>query len=77
MPCDMDYFLVNLEGDRSTLCKQCLNDRMYCKGGSNIGPKRGYWRMNETGDIFSLCPIAKACDEIDDLGRRVTSGYCT
>jgi hypothetical protein len=41
-------------------CKDCLVDKAICNGGSNIGPKAGYWRSSNTTDNFIECLYAKA-----------------
>mmetsp|Transcript_32875 Transcript_32875/g.37654 ORF Transcript_32875/g.37654 Transcript_32875/m.37654 type:complete len:200 (-) Transcript_32875:14-613(-) len=34
---------------------------MYCYGGSNVGPKPGYWRSSLTSDNFIACLYSSAC----------------
>ena len=33
-------------------CKSCQTQKMYCKGGSDVGPKPGYWRSSLSSDNF-------------------------
>ena len=35
--------------------------KMYCKGGSDVGPKPGYWRSSLTSDTFISCLYSGAC----------------
>lgn len=34
---------------------------MYCYGGSDVGPKAGYWRSSNTTDNFISCLYSSAC----------------
>ena len=42
-------------------CLPCDTDVSYCYGGSNIGPKAGYWRRSNTTDEFIKCLNQEAC----------------
>ena len=42
-------------------CKSCQTATMYCKGGSDIGPKPGYWRSSNQTDKFIACLNPAAC----------------
>ena len=42
-------------------CLPCNNDVSYCYGGSNIGPKAGYWRKSNKTDEFIKCLNEEAC----------------
>ena len=42
-------------------CKACQTTKMYWYGGSDIGPKPGYWRSSNTSDNFIGCLFASAC----------------
>ena len=41
--------------------KSCQTSKMYCKGGSDVGPKPGYWRSSLTSDNFISCLYSGAC----------------
>ena len=58
-PADTNYSLDSLStpGD----CKDCQTTKMYCKGGSDIGPKPGYWRSSNQTDNFIACLNSAAC----------------
>lgn len=34
---------------------------MICRGGNEVGPKKGYWRLNATSDIVLECENEEAC----------------
>jgi hypothetical protein len=60
-------------------CKDCMKDRMYCKGGADIGPKPNYWRSSTSTDNFILCLYPPAClgyeaPDYNNLGQCLT-GY--
>ena len=57
--CQVGFWQVNPEGGAS--CSECDGTGMLCYGGSNVGPKPGYWRMNETADIVLECPCEQSC----------------
>ena len=42
-------------------CETCQTTKMYWKGGSDIGPKPGYWRSANTTDNFIACLNSAAC----------------
>jgi len=42
-------------------CKDCPSDEALCFGGSNIGPKPGYWRKSNKTEKFIKCPNPSAC----------------
>ena len=49
-----------------TECKICPQEKAICNGGSNIGPKPGYWRKNNETDTFIECFTPDNC-----LGMQV------
>ena len=46
-----DYYSISTQSEPGS-CKNCQTLRMYCYGGSNIGPKPGFWRSSNTTDNF-------------------------
>ena len=44
-----------------TDCKFCPSEKAYCTGGTNIGPRPGYWRKNNETDKFLACQIPGNC----------------
>jgi len=44
-----------------TECKVCPAEKALCNGGSNIGPKPGYWRKDNETDNFIACFEPKSC----------------
>ena len=56
-------------------CSTCPTDKAICLGGSNIGPRPGYWRANNLTDEFIECNYSPAC-----LGmvqpNNVSTGEC-
>ncbi|CDW80304.1 UNKNOWN [Stylonychia lemnae] len=42
-------------------CQSCPTDKAICNGGSNIGPRPGFWRMNNVTSTFVACMYQQAC----------------
>ncbi|CDW87526.1 UNKNOWN [Stylonychia lemnae] len=42
-------------------CSTCPTDKAVCNGGSNVGPKNGYYRKNNQTSTFVKCLYAPAC----------------
>ncbi|CDW85655.1 UNKNOWN [Stylonychia lemnae] len=42
-------------------CKSCPSDKALCSGGSNIGPKPGFWRKSNSSSLFIQCLYEPAC----------------
>eukprot|EP00347_Sterkiella_histriomuscorum_P009503 403340963 len=42
-------------------CQTCPSDKANCYGGSNVGPKPGYWRKNNFTSTFVKCQYTSAC----------------
>ena len=42
-------------------CLDCPTTKAQCYGGSNIGPKAGYWRKNNYTSTFIACLYTAAC----------------
>eukprot|EP00347_Sterkiella_histriomuscorum_P008702 403344080 len=42
-------------------CISCPSDKANCYGGSNVGPKPGYWRKNNVTSNFVKCQYQDAC----------------
>ena len=68
----VEYLLTVLDepGD----CLECPTDRAYCLGGSDIGPKPGYWRSSTTSSDFIECLYSPSClgmvePNLDPLGE--------
>ena len=45
----------------TSTCTNCDTSSTICRGGNNVGPRRGYWRLNETADLILKCPATEAC----------------
>lgn len=58
--CPQGTFLLEAP-EVATPCKACPLDKAFCEGGSNIGPKPGYWRSSNTSDTFYECFTKGAC----------------
>eukprot|EP00347_Sterkiella_histriomuscorum_P024148 403332142 len=43
------------------ICQQCPTEKAICNGGSNIGPKPGYWRKSNFTSNFVKCEYTYAC----------------
>jgi len=61
-----------------TECKFCPSEKAYCNGGSDIGPKPGYWRKDNETDNFIVCFVAAACLGMYASDSNETSpvGFC-
>ena len=60
--CQVGYWSVGKSGfDTKQACTECDQTSTLCLGGSKIGPKPGYWRMNETSNIVKACDDVKVC----------------
>ena len=46
-----DYYLLEQQTSPGSW-KSCQTSKMYCKGGSDVGPIPGYWRSSLTSDNF-------------------------
>lgn len=53
------YSLVEMK--KPGTCKPCPTDRTTCLGGTDIRPKRGYWRKSENSTNFIRCPNPDVC----------------
>lgn len=42
-------------------CTTCPSDKAVCYGGSNIGPRPGYWRSSNSSSDFIACLYPSAC----------------
>ncbi len=42
-------------------CSPCPTSKAVCNGGTNIGPKPGYWRKSNVTSIFIPCMRYEAC----------------
>ncbi|CDW87056.1 UNKNOWN [Stylonychia lemnae] len=47
--------------DQPGECQTCPTDKARCYGGTNIGPKPGYWRKNNVTSYFIQCLYLPAC----------------
>ena len=54
-----EYSLSSLSGPGD--CLPCQTKKMYCYGGSDVGPKPGYWRSSTSSDNFIACLYTSAC----------------
>ena len=55
-----DYYSLEAQTAPGS-CKNWQTQKMYCKGGSNVGPKPGYWRSSLTSDNFISWLYYGAC----------------
>ena len=80
--CQFGYWSIGKNRlDSKQGCTECDHTSTFCLGGSRIGPKPGYWRMNETSDIVTACANSDAClgNEIktnDDKEQLDPTGKC-
>ncbi|CDW82066.1 UNKNOWN [Stylonychia lemnae] len=60
-------------------CQTCPTDKARCYGGTNIGPKYGYWRKNNMTSYFVQCLYLPAClgmlPPIEDPRGTCLQGY--
>ena len=57
-------------------CEQCPSIRAQCNGGSDVGPKKGYWRSSAESDDFILCLFFGACTGMNPDGTSPPTGSC-
>ncbi|CDW71577.1 UNKNOWN [Stylonychia lemnae] len=57
--CQNGYSLVKMT--EPGFCQACPSDKAICRGGSNIGPLPGFWRMSNTSSTFVECLFDQAC----------------
>jgi predicted outer membrane repeat protein len=74
---DLYYYLSTMSTPGSW--KEWQTSKMYWKGGSDVGPKPGYWRSSNTSDNFISCLYSSAClgyvyPDYNNLGEWFT-GY--
>ena len=55
-----DFYSLELQATSGS-CKSWQTRKMYCNGGSNVGPKPGYWRSSLTSDNFISWLYYGAC----------------
>lgn len=58
--CPPGTFLLSVPTTQ-TACQVCQTEKSICLGGSDIGPKPGYWRAKNTSYEFLPCKIAGSC----------------
>ena len=69
--CQAGYWSVGKNDlDPKQGCTECDHTSTLCLGGSKVGPKPGYWRMNKTSNIVTACNNADAC-----IGNDVNMDY--
>ena len=59
--CKENTFVIEVANNSQKPCSLCDKTTMICLGGSLVAPAAGYWRLNQTADIFLACPIERAC----------------
>eukprot|EP00347_Sterkiella_histriomuscorum_P016286 403353768 len=57
--CENSYSLLKLTNPGT--CQACPQEKAFCFGGSNIGPRQGYWRKSNQTDVFIACLNKEAC----------------
>lgn len=60
-------------------CESCPSEKATCYGGTNVGPKPGYWRKSNNTSNFIECLVYSAClgmipPQNDPMGTCAT-GY--
>jgi len=72
-PCPTGTFLL-MAPTKATECDACPKEKAFCEGGSNIGPKPGYWRSSIISDTFFECFEKEACLGMQAVGEpNITS----
>jgi len=59
-PCQAGFWQPYLQHSNET-CEPCDSKSTYCFGGNQVGPKQGFWRMNQTADLVLECLKKEAC----------------
>eukprot|EP00347_Sterkiella_histriomuscorum_P017868 403347667 len=57
--CENSYALVKQTSPGD--CTACPNEKAYCFGGNQIGPKPGYWRKSNSSSVITQCMYLHAC----------------
>jgi len=58
--CPSGFWQTSITSSASS-CTSCDLDSTICRGGSNVGPRAGYWRYNATADLVLECPRGESC----------------
>lgn len=58
-------------------CIKCDPDKLDCRGGSEVYPKRGFWRISNVSDKAISCPNPYAClGGTNELNETSPTGFC-
>ena len=76
--CKENTFTIAVANNSEKPCGLCDKTTMICLGGSLVAPAAGYWRLNQTADIFMRCPNAESClgGWNETTGNFSYSGFC-
>ena len=53
----------------ATTCTACDLSSTICRGGNDVGPRQGYWRMNQTTSLVLACPRPESCIGNEDTAK--------
>ena len=59
--CKENTFVIAAKNNSDKPCALCDKESMICLGGSLVAPAPGFWRQNESADLFLPCPNPDAC----------------
>lgn len=54
--CEPNFFSFRSDFFEPSACQTCENEPFFCYGGSNLSPKKGYWRSSSKSLKFFRCP---------------------
>ena len=76
--CKANTFMITEVNNTQKPCGLCDKTTMVCLGGALVAPASGYWRLNQSADIFLACPNSGAClgGWNDSNGMFNFSGFC-
>jgi hypothetical protein len=57
--CEVNFFSKEINVSRPSTCINCERYNFYCYGGSNLSPKRGFWRVDQHSTNFIKCPVSE------------------
>ena len=60
----------NLQATPTSACTACDTSSTICRGGNEVGPRKGYWRLNETANLVIQCPVTNACPGNSDAAAN-------
>ena len=67
--CPVGFWYIDPYKTAST-CTACEATSTICRGGNDVGPRAGYWRLNTTASLVLPCPRKESC--VGNSNKAVT-----